>query len=312
MHAQPQSLSFGAGHPLSAFPHGWDHHRVRHCVWIVSPHGYVHSRAFEDVALGLHYAFAELGGDAPLVTEPSNWRGRIPIVFGANLLPAEAVNWLPRGTILVNLEQVSQDSSWINGNYVSLLRQFRVLDYSERNRRGLVNLGIHHAGLLSVGYHEKLTRIRHAANKDIDVLFYGSVNERRHRLLLGLQSAGLNVVPLFGVYGAERDAAIARAKVVINIHHFDAQVFEIVRVSFLLANRVCVLTEGNAADPDIAPYAAGMAVSSYDALIDRCLALVADATERERIAEAGFGIMRGISQAEILKAVVSGALSNPQ
>src|SRR5262245_41641067 len=121
MYAQPQFSSFGIGHPLSAFPHGWEHHRNRHCIWIVSPHGYVHSRAFEDVALGLHHAFAELGGNAPLVTEPSNWRGRIPIVFGANLLPAEAVNWLPRGTILVNLEQVSEDSSWINGNYVSLL-----------------------------------------------------------------------------------------------------------------------------------------------------------------------------------------------
>ena len=295
-----------AADALQPFPFGWEHHKDRHCVWIVSPNGYVHSRAFEDVALGLHHAFAELGGRAPLVTEPSSWRGRMPIVYGANLLPPESVGWLPRGSILVNLEQVSRESSWINGKYLSLLRQFPVLDYSPRNRRALADLGVAHAGLLGIGYQEKLTRIEHAAEKDIDVLFYGSVNERRHRLLTALKAAGLNVAHLFGLYGAERDAFIARSKVVLNIHHFDAQVFEIVRVSFLLANRVCVLTEGSASDPDIGPYAAGMAVAPFDQLVERCRALVADAGERERLAEAGFSIMKSVSQAEILRQIADG------
>lgn len=294
----------GSRSALSAFPGGWDYHRNRHCIWVVSPIGYVHSRAFEEVALGLHYAFDELGGRAPLISEPSNWNGRIPIVFGANLLPAEAAGWLPKGTILVNLEQVSKESSWISGAYVGLLRQFPVLDYSARNRDELYRLGITHAGLLRVGYNSGLTRIAHAPVKDIDVLFYGSLNERRRDLLRALQNAGLNVANLFGVYGAERDAIIARSKIVINIHHFDAQVFEIVRVSYLLANRVCVLTEGYADDPDMAPYVEGLAFAPYGGLVERCLSLIGNQGERDLLAERGFEIMSGISQSAILREAI--------
>jgi hypothetical protein len=307
MHAQTKTAlnAISGGHnPLMAFPGGWEHHRDRHCIWIVSPKGYVHSRAFDEVALGLHFAFAELGGRAPLVTEPSNWNGRIPIVFGANLLPANAANWLPKGTILVNLEQVSTESSWINGAYVGLLRQFPVLDYSPKNRDELYRLGIAHAGLLRVGYSRGLTRIVHAPVKEFDVLFYGSMNERRRDVLLALREAGLNVGILFGVYGEERDAAIARCKMVINIHHFAAQVFEIVRVSYLLANRVCVLTEGQVGDPDLAPYAGGLASAAYDELVARCLSLVANDDERNLLATTGFEIMGGISQAAILRETI--------
>jgi hypothetical protein len=296
----------GSRGPATAFPGGWAHHADRHCIWVVSPAGYVHSRAFEEVALGLHFAFAELGGSAPLVSEPSNWNGRIPIAFGANLLPAEAEDWLPRSTILVNLEQVSGESSWINGAYVGLLRQFPVLDYSPRNREQLYRLGISHAGLLRVGYSKGLTRIAHAPLKDIDVLFYGSMNPRRRDLLVALQNTGLNVAVLFGIYGEERDAVIARSKVVINIHHFEAQVFETVRISYLLANRVCVLTEGHADDPDMAPYAEGLAFASYDGLIERCHALIADQGERDLIAERGFEIMSSISQSAILREAIVG------
>jgi hypothetical protein len=294
----------GSRSALTAFPGGWAHHQNLHCIWVVSPAGYVHSRAFEEVALGLHYAFGELGGRAPLVSAPSNWNGRIPIVFGANLLPADAANWLPKNTILVNLEQVSKESSWINGAYVGLLRQFPVLDYSPRNRDELYRLGIAHAGLLRVGYSSGLTRIEHAPVKDIDVLFYGSMNARRRDLLVTLTNAGLNVAVLFGVYGEERDAVIARSKVVINIHHFEAQVFEIVRISYLLANRVCVVTEGHADDPDMAPYAEGLAFAPYDNLVERCLVLLADKGERDLIAEKGFEIMSGISQSAILREAI--------
>jgi hypothetical protein len=121
---------------------------------------------------------------------------------------------------------------------------------------------------------------------------------------VALQNTGLNVAVLFGVYGEERDAVIARSKLVINIHHFEAQVFEIVRISYLLANRVCVVTEGHDDDPDMAPYAEGLAFAPYDGLVARCLALLADQGERDLIAEKGFEIMSGISQSAILREAI--------
>ncbi len=71
---------------LAPFPGGWSAARDRHCLWIVAPDGNPHHQAFAEIAEGLQEAFAELGGSAPLVYHPSEWRGRLPIVFGAHLL----------------------------------------------------------------------------------------------------------------------------------------------------------------------------------------------------------------------------------
>lgn len=290
---------------LRPFEGGWNAHKDRHCIWIVTPQDYIHSHAFDEVALGLHGAFEELGGSAPIVRDMNAFNGRAPIVYGGNLLPAEVIGHLPKDSVIINLEQVSKESTWINERYTSILKSFPVLDYSARNRNNLAERGIGHAGVLEIGYSQRLTQIEHAPVKDIDVLFYGSMNDRRYQIIKSLQDAGLNVVHLFSIYGAERDAAIARAKVVINIHHYEIGVFEIVRISYLLANRICVLTEGNAADPDLEPFAGGLAVAPYENLVERCKTLLADEAERDAIAARGFAAMSGRSQAEMLMSVMN-------
>lgn len=290
---------------LEAFAGGWEAHKDRHCIWIVTPHGYTHSHAFDEVALGLQGAFQELGGSAPIVREMNEFAGRSPIIYGGNLLPPEITAHLPCDSVVINLEQVSDESTWMNERYAAVLKAFPVLDYSPRNRRNLAAKGIEHAGVLEIGYSECLSQIRHVPVKDIDVLFYGSMNERRRDVLVALHEAGLKVVHLFNVYGAERDAAIARAKIVINIHHYASGVFEIVRISYLLANRVCVLTEGNIEDPDLDPFIGGLAVELYEDLVERCKELLADDEERELIAANGYNAMRGRSQATMLMSVMN-------
>lgn len=275
---------------LEPFPGGWEVHRHRHCIWIVSPEGFQHQHAFDEFAEALEEAFSELGGSAPITRDPREWDGRIPIVLGPNLLRGMGPVSLPAGSIMVNLEQILPGNKWLHRDYLSLLRRFPVLDYNPRNRERLRHVGVSHAGLLEVGYSPVLTRIPTDVEKDIDVLFYGSVLgcERRERILDALPARGLKVVELFGAYGAERDAAIARAKVVLNLHHDDTSPFEIIRVSYLLANRVCVVSEGDADDPDIEWLAGGLALAPYDELIDRCLDLANDAARREEIARTGF------------------------
>lgn len=298
---------------LQPFAGGWEAHRSRHCIWIVTPQNYRHSRAFDEVALALSGAFGELGGTAPVVTDMRHFGGRAPIIYGGNLLPAEVLPHLPKDSVVINLEQVSEESTWINPRYLAILRALPVLDYSPRNRDNLRAMGIAHAGLLEIGYHQNLTRIKPVETKDIDVLFYGSLNQYRVDILKALHQAGLKVVHLFDVYGKERDAAIARSKVVLNLHHFKAQVFEIVRVSYLLANRICVLTEGDPSDPDLRPFTGGLAIEPYERLVKRCLALVNDAAQRAEIAEAGFEAMRKRSQAAMLKeAMGAGYLPRPE
>lgn len=289
---------------LQPFAGGWQAHRDRHCIWIVTPDNYNHSHAFDEVALGLQGAFEELGGSAPITRDMNAFAGRAPIIYGGNLLPAEIVGHLPKDSVVINLEQVSEESIWINSRYTSILKSLPVLDYSPRNRENLAAKGIDHAGVLEIGYSRCLSQIQHAAVKDIDVLFYGSMNERRHHILKTLKDGGLKVAHLFNIYGAERDAAIARAKIVINIHHYASGVFEIVRISYLLANRVCVLTEGDIRDADLQPFIGGLAIEPYDDMIERCYKLIADADERDAIAAQGLAAMQSRSQADMLMSVM--------
>ena len=269
-----------------------------YCIWIVTPEHYLHSRCFEEVALSLREAFDELGYDAPVVTNPAQITGR-PIVLGANLLP-NIGGALPNDMILYNLEQVQEDSVWINGAYMALLKAHPVWDYSERNITALKAMGVADITLCGIGYMPGLTRIA-GAPKDIDVLFVGSTNDRRLAVLNALAATGVKVVAGYNCYGAERDALIARAHIVINLHFYEAQLFEIVRVSYLLANRICVVSEtGNDSGLE-ASLASAIAFAPYDGLVETCKRLLADPQERARVAQNGFDRFRTMSQVPMLQ-----------
>ena len=83
---------------------------------------------------------------------------------------------------------------------------------------------------MPIGYAPQLTRIAPAA-EDVDVLFVGSLNDRRRTVLDALEAKGAKVERVFGVYGPERDGWLARAKICLNLHFYEARVFEVVRVS---------------------------------------------------------------------------------
>ena len=76
---------------------------------------------------------------------------------------------------------------------------------------------------MPIGYAPELTRIC-PLEENIDVLFYGAVNERRGRALQRMKDRGLRTVVAFGAYGAERDALIARSRIVVNIHYYESRV----------------------------------------------------------------------------------------
>ncbi|MBB4104579.1 class I SAM-dependent methyltransferase [Allorhizobium borbori] len=292
--------------PLVPFPRGWEGHKDRHCIWIVTPPGFVHSQAFSEVAFTLQCAFEELGGSAPIVTDIAGWKDRAPIIYGGNLLPQDIIDVLPEDSVLVNLEQIVTGSDWLSDKYIAILKALPLIDYSDLNRAALVQRGITHAQSMEIGYAAPLTRIAPAPVQDVDVLFYGSLCERRIKILDALKAEGLKVLHLFGVYGEKRDEAIARAKIVLNINSFDDGVFEIVRVSYLLANRVCVVTEGRADDPAIEPFRDGLEVAPFEEIVARCKALVEDEPRRRALAKKGFAAMAARSQAAYLKVLMDG------
>lgn len=275
------------------------HDSQRFAVVVVSRPGYVHSEAFREIAETIYFGLRSVGADVTW-SDQTFVPDRTPIVFGANLVrhPSE----LSSNSIVYNLEQLDDSSSWMTEEYLGLLRTHQVWDYSSRNIEELRSRGVPDARHVPIGYVPELERISDGP-KDIDVLFYGSMNQRRQHVVERLRDAGIEVSTLFGVYGAERDAMIARARVVLNVHFYEAKIFEIVRVSYLLANGCCVLSE-DGTDPIEEEFQDAMAFSTYDGLVQRCLGLLGDEPLREQYGRRGRQLMRSRPQERYLRPVL--------
>ena len=257
-------------------------------VSIVSPPGYLHSEAFREVGETIHLALSALGHDSVLTTELS-LPGRRHIVLGSNLLPTLRVRPAP-GSILYNLEQVQAGSSWMRPELLELFRQYPVWDYSARNVDRWVEMGVPRPRCVPIGTVPEMTRIP-SRPEEIDVLFYGSINERRKKIIDALRARGVRAEAVFGAYGAARDQLISVSRLILNLHYYEAKVFEIVRVSYLLANRRAVVSERGADPEEEAEFEPGVAFANYGELVDRCVDLLARADERARLADEGHAIM---------------------
>lgn len=250
----------------------------------VRPQGYIHAEALTELTLSCYFGLQRLGETVSRDMEPPAGRA---IVFGAHLLNQSST--LPANAIVYNTEQILPGSPWIRSAYLDRLRNHVVWDYSERNALRLRELGVPDVRHVPVGYVPELVRIQPVV-EDIDVLFYGSLNERRLYVLDQLKRRGLNVVDLFGVYGQTRDRMIARAKIVLNVHFYESKIFEIVRVSYLLSNSKAVVCEcGSETEIDVhlrdAVYCA-----DYAKLSDACVVLLQDEGMRHALALRGHEI----------------------
>lgn len=275
-----------------------------YCIYQVTPAGYPHSAAFDEIALGLHHAFESLGLQAPIVRHVDDITGT-PIVVGANLIGGfvdtlEIADVLPEDSIIYNLEQIDPTSAWMTDRYLGLLNRFRVWDYSPANAQRLLQMGIEIEGVCGIGYVPELERIEQGVFEDIDVLFYGGMNPRRAAILDALKARGLNVVVAANCFGEARDQLVARSKIVLNIHFYEAKVLEMVRISYLLANGQCVVSEVGVDRDEETFFQEGIAFASYEGLVDRCVELVAQPEQRRRISRNAKSIFSRLHQAQFL------------
>lgn len=274
-------------------------------ILIVQPPNYVHSAAFNELAELIAHGLTDLGHRV-IITVNEIRAGYRQILIGCHLLDAQQILDMPSDTIILNTEQVRGTFDEWNATILEWIRHFEVWDYSPRNIEAMSGRTTKPVRLLRIGHHPALERIVSAQEQDIDILFYGSRNDRRQQILDQLTAAGVAVKSVFGVYGAERDALIARSKIVLNMHYFPTQIFEVVRVFYLLTNRKAVVSEVNA-DTAIDPvYCKGVAAASYVELADTCFRLLADDGERRALEARGFAAIASMPQAALLSELISG------
>ena len=260
---------------------------MRYNICIVQPSQYIHSLAFIELGELLLYSLQDLGFQAQLQFNQIDPDGR-NILIGCHLLDTKFIQLVPKSTVILNTEQIYADSTDWNGPIFEWAKHFETWDYSERNILKFHELGIRLTRHLKIGFQKELARIPKINTQDIDVLFYGSMNERRLAIINDLKAAGLKVHTAFGIYCSERDQLISRAKLVLNHHFYESQIFEIVRVFYLLTNSIAVVGEVNSNSSIDPIYLEGIFPSPYESLATACTQLIQDEFLRKRLKNKAF------------------------
>lgn len=229
------------------------------------------------------------------------------IIFGAQMLPVETQKELAPDTIVYNfdpLRNLSLRDHNVKPEVMHYAANFRIWDYSRANLDAWRTLSPRHeVRVVPVGFAPLLCRIGKPSLQDIDVLIYGTTGQERLQVFHELSHGGISAMYICGLYGAARDGLIARSKIVLNINYCNyAKIFEVVRVSYLLANRKAVVADEAAdtfVDPDIRP---GVRFALLSGVVDACRHLIGNDKERLQLEEAGYA---AIQQRDIVKILTS-------
>ncbi len=136
------------------------------------------------------------------------------IIFGAHSNPTFWLNNKKDNDIFVNCEPIF-NKKWqkVNASYMSLLKSSRVLDYSKKSKKYVTNFN-----LLPM---PPFYKSNISDTKVMDVLFVGSINERRKIAFTILQNQGVKIKIGFKIFGNDLFQYIQKSKLFIDINYHD-------------------------------------------------------------------------------------------
>jgi len=269
----------------------------------MKPRDYIHSYAFLELAELINFSLRELGFESTLNFNHIDTSAK-NIILGCHLLDLSWLSQFPKNSVILNTEQIHSDSNDWSTNIFSWASKLEIWDYSSRNIEKFYELGIENVKHLKIGFQKELVRIDESPAQDIDVLFYGSVNERRRQILIKLVEAGLKVRVMSATYGSERDHWIARSKVVLNLHFYQSQIFEIVRVFYLLTNSIAVIGEVNETTSIDSIYKNGIYAATYNELVVACELICSDDRLRNSLKSRALSTISKYPQQKFTKEIV--------
>lgn len=254
---------------------------------------------FNDIALPCYYALSELGFQTEILCGAYSSQS-VNIVLGAHTLPEDAE--LPSGSIVYNFEQVS--SGYFTPRYRARLRAAaQVWDYSPANIAALREAFGIDALHAFPGYVRQMSCLKDDLPQDFDVLFYGTAHPRRAAVLEEMRERGLNVLDI-KAFGPQRDYALCRAAVILNMHYYVPASLEVARLGYLWANKKTVLSETCPETGIPAGLEDACCYVPYENLADAAVALTRKPAWRQDVAERGFQAYRAMPMSRWLERLV--------
>lgn len=221
------------------------------------------------------HCFEEI--DAAVTALESRRAGTVrTVVFNEKHHPASRGTSLqaPPDSVIFNLENVPGQVN------PALWAKHEIWDASLQNiSRYPSGLNVTH---VPMGYEQSMKRFerRPPADRDIDVVFCGFLNERRIAVLEDLKKRGIHVaVPTYDTWGKDRDDVIARAKLALDMRYYEDGIFPTLRTLHLVANGMPVVSETS---PETPPWA--LENVPYSMLADRIEELLSNDPEMHDLA----------------------------
>jgi len=275
-------------------------------VCVIKPKNYIHYLAFKEIAELIYFSSKDLNINAQISfnffdPDPSN----INILIGAHLLNDNLLDSLPLNTIIFNTEQIESINDNWKKRIISLSsKKITFWDYSNYNLEYLFKKNNIEGKLFNIGYQKELNRIKPSTDKDIDVLFYGSINPRRKYIIDKLIENKIKVKTVFGVYEKERDKLIANSKIVLNMHMYDSKIFEIIRVFYLLTNGITVVSEVGSDTKSNNKYLDSICACEYEQICEKIIYLIENDKERKEIGMKGLDTIKKFPQSLFTKEIL--------
>ena len=276
-------------------------------ICIIKPNNYIHSLAYLEIAELLHYSVLELNQNSKISYNFIDINPKVKnIIFGAHLLNDDMINSIPSNTIIFNTEQIeSINEIWKRRILLLASKGIIFWDYSNHNLDLLLTKLNVKGRLFEIGFQKNLQRIKMNDNKEVDVLFYGSLNNRREKIINSLLKNNVKVKCLFGVYGKDRDDWIGKSKIVLNLHYYESKIFEIVRIFYLLTNAIPIVSEVDENTKLNNNYLKGIKGSYYEDVEKNILSLLENEKERKLIGLNGFNIIKKYPQTNFTKSILN-------
>lgn len=245
-------------------------------VRIVPDNGYyVHAQVFHEIEAAMFFALKSMGYD---VTNSINdfAPDAKNIIFGMQHCKVDTIRHdVPKNSIVYSLEQMRDTPECIR--WCRKYRGLEVWDYSKLNVETLKLAGVENIKVVPIGYVPEISYIERQPleKRDIDILAYMSPSPRRRKIMDQFgNNPNINFVHLEAVYGEERDAAMARAKLIINLHNYDNKIFEMVRITHALQQGIPILAE-RGPDTDFPEYMEDTVnLSTYNRFVDTAYKLL--------------------------------------
>lgn len=180
------------------------------------------------------------------------YKDTVFLISTADILPTKEYKekYKDKRVIMYNWEQLCGGNEWLDVPLYckNLIGADELWDYDYLNKEYLHQFhNIKVDNVQSIEYIPSFSRIDNSEDPEIDVLFYGLLNERREDVLRDIRYKAygkFGIVTVSGCSSQQTEKFIANSKIVLNIHAFyPYHRQEQERIAFLLSNKKCVMSE---------------------------------------------------------------------